>query len=223
MQIMREWSTAILPGIALGVRIEDGEPRTEVVVEPGRLSELPEDWMLVAARAIARVERLIRWSLAQNNYHDWFFIYAQSADDIDALVARLWGGHQRTIQERREAHEKKRKAEARAERLLMRTIVTKDWPGQVDNTRVFLRRLTCYARSDGQCAYCHEPLTFVDGWHVDHVIPTSRGGSDKPDNTVASCANCNVVKGNMTGDEFRRYMSDRNKYRGLKSAHWRNA
>jgi 5-methylcytosine-specific restriction endonuclease McrA len=55
------------------------------------------------------------------------------------------------------------------------------------------------------------------------VIPTSRGGSDKPDNTVASCANCNVVKGNMTGDEFRRYMSDRNKYRGLKSAHWRNA
>ena len=36
----------------------------------------------------------------------------------------------------------------------------------------------------------------------DHVVPKSRGGTDAIANIVMACANCNGVKGSMTGTEF---------------------
>lgn len=47
------------------------------------------------------------------------------------------------------------------------------------------------------CRYCHEtdlPLT------LDHVIPISLGGSDKPDNLVAACGPCNAGKSSSNPD-----------------------
>lgn len=48
-------------------------------------------------------------------------------------------------------------------------------------------------RDNHACRYCGAtaPGTKLA---VDHVIPQSLGGSDKPDNLVASCANCNAGK-----------------------------
>ena len=37
---------------------------------------------------------------------------------------------------------------------------------------------------------------------IDHVIPTSRGGKNDWDNTVACCVKCNTAKGNKTLKEF---------------------
>lgn len=37
----------------------------------------------------------------------------------------------------------------------------------------------------------------------DHLIPTSRGGHDKPYNVVPSCRRCNTEKGNLYLDEYR--------------------
>jgi 5-methylcytosine-specific restriction endonuclease McrA len=31
-------------------------------------------------------------------------------------------------------------------------------------------------------------------WHTDHVIPRSKGGTNKDDNVVLSCATCNMRK-----------------------------
>jgi 5-methylcytosine-specific restriction endonuclease McrA len=31
-------------------------------------------------------------------------------------------------------------------------------------------------------------------WHTDHVIPGSKGGANKDDNVVLSCATCNMRK-----------------------------
>ena len=31
-------------------------------------------------------------------------------------------------------------------------------------------------------------------WHMDHVIPISKGGPDTADNVVAACASCNTSK-----------------------------
>jgi 5-methylcytosine-specific restriction endonuclease McrA len=42
-----------------------------------------------------------------------------------------------------------------------------------------------------QCFYCSAKLTL---YHVDHFIPLSRGGTNWPDNIVASCGPCNVEK-----------------------------
>lgn len=49
-----------------------------------------------------------------------------------------------------------------------------------------------------QCIYCgsREKLT------VDHMIPTSRGGPDHPDNAVMACASCNSSKGDRRLYEF---------------------
>lgn len=45
---------------------------------------------------------------------------------------------------------------------------------------------------DGWCMYCGEPLDL--SFHIDHVMPISKGGSNQRENLVASCPNCNQVK-----------------------------
>lgn len=68
-------------------------------------------------------------------------------------------------------------------------------------------RVESLARRDGwECAYCGAAL----GWghpsvirpEVEHVIPLSRGGSNRLDNLVLSCGPCNRAKGTRTAAEF---------------------
>jgi 5-methylcytosine-specific restriction endonuclease McrA len=49
-----------------------------------------------------------------------------------------------------------------------------------------------YDRQGGKCFYCHEAL---GRYHVDHVIPLSKGGSNGPENLVIACPACNLSKG----------------------------
>ena len=46
-----------------------------------------------------------------------------------------------------------------------------------------------------RCAYCHQPAT---RWEADHIVPRSRGGSDRPSNLALACPTCNLKKGNRT-------------------------
>ena len=48
-------------------------------------------------------------------------------------------------------------------------------------------------RDNHACRYCGAAAPQVK-LNVDHVIPTSLGGSDKPENLVAACADCNGGK-----------------------------
>lgn len=50
------------------------------------------------------------------------------------------------------------------------------------------------------CAYCECPLG--EDWHVEHMIPLSRGGSNDWANIAISCADCNRRKGSKTVEEF---------------------
>jgi 5-methylcytosine-specific restriction endonuclease McrA len=63
-------------------------------------------------------------------------------------------------------------------------------------------------RDNYTCRYCGERPDPTHYWHsmagrygrwmalihVDHVIPKSKGGTDDPDNLVAACQACNLVK-----------------------------
>lgn len=49
-----------------------------------------------------------------------------------------------------------------------------------------------YARQKGCCYYCHKRVG--DAYHVDHVVPLSRGGSNGAENLVIACPSCNVSK-----------------------------
>ncbi len=49
------------------------------------------------------------------------------------------------------------------------------------------------------CAYCGKKDIPLE---VEHIIPKSRGGSDRVSNLTISCRTCNVKKGNQTAEEF---------------------
>jgi 5-methylcytosine-specific restriction endonuclease McrA len=49
------------------------------------------------------------------------------------------------------------------------------------------------------CVYCGRGET---AFEIDHVVPRSRGGSDRVSNLVLSCHDCNTAKGDRTAAEF---------------------
>lgn len=57
-----------------------------------------------------------------------------------------------------------------------------------------------FEQQDGCCFYCDGLLG--RGFHVDHRVPLSRGGSDGPENLVVSCRTCNLEKHAMTDREY---------------------
>lgn len=48
--------------------------------------------------------------------------------------------------------------------------------------------------TDGLCYLCLVPIDFDGEWHVDHVYPRSKGGSDELVNLAATHAACNLKK-----------------------------
>ncbi len=48
------------------------------------------------------------------------------------------------------------------------------------------------AAQRGKCAYCRDSLR--PGYHVDHIHPLSRGGSNWPRNLQLLCKTCNLAK-----------------------------
>lgn len=49
-----------------------------------------------------------------------------------------------------------------------------------------------YERQKGRCYYCHKKVG--KDYHVDHIVPLSRGGSNDPENLVIACPHCNLSK-----------------------------
>ena len=52
-----------------------------------------------------------------------------------------------------------------------------------------------YQRQDGRCYWCSKLVE--NRYHIDHVIPISKGGINTPDNIVISCPFCNGSKNNL--------------------------
>lgn len=50
-------------------------------------------------------------------------------------------------------------------------------------------------RAERVCEYCRAPeAVFNFSFDVDHVIPTSKGGTNSPENLALSCRSCNAYK-----------------------------
>lgn len=60
------------------------------------------------------------------------------------------------------------------------------------------------AQRDGHlCMLCRRPLDYrTDPFHIDHIVPRSRGGSDDRANLCLSCPSCNLRKSNRLPDPF---------------------
>lgn len=57
-----------------------------------------------------------------------------------------------------------------------------------------------YEQQEGRCYYCENELDGV--YHVDHVIPLSKDGSNDPTNLVCACPACNLSKNDRTPEEW---------------------
>lgn len=56
-------------------------------------------------------------------------------------------------------------------------------------------QVSVITRDNGRCVYCGD----TDGpFHLDHIWPVSRGGSNEESNLVTACASCNLSKGSKT-------------------------
>lgn len=58
-----------------------------------------------------------------------------------------------------------------------------------------VRRDRLYARAGGVCGICRLAIDPGESWHVDHIIPLSKGGEHSYANTQPAHARCNVEKG----------------------------
>ena len=66
-----------------------------------------------------------------------------------------------------------------------------------------------WRKTAGHCAYCGKVLDRDKGWHLDHVVPRSKGGRWTESNFVAACPTCNLRKSCMSPQEFKTYLAKR--------------
>ena len=61
-----------------------------------------------------------------------------------------------------------------------------------------------FDKQHGKCAACKDRITKSgrSKYHIDHVIPLKRGGSNWPDNLQLLCKPCNLKKGSMPPEEW---------------------
>lgn len=57
-----------------------------------------------------------------------------------------------------------------------------------------------YLRQHGRCYWCGKRVG--KAYHVDHVIPLSKGGGNGPENLVVACPKCNLSKWAKMPHEF---------------------
>jgi 5-methylcytosine-specific restriction endonuclease McrA len=61
------------------------------------------------------------------------------------------------------------------------------------------RRDAILARDGAVCRYCGDE---AGPFHIDHVEPLARGGSNRDDNLCVACAPCNFAKAAKVGSEW---------------------
>lgn len=91
------------------------------------------------------------------------------------------------------------------------------WKSRAAERRAVLRsvsverveRRDVYERDHGRCQIAlrcngRRTLSYEGGWHLDHIIPLSRGGTHEMANVQVSCPACNLAKGDRAaGDQLR--------------------
>lgn len=101
------------------------------------------------------------------------------------VTVKIWNSNN---PERVKSTKKKAKAKRRA--------LLANAPGF--HTAADIRQL--YEDQEGLCGYCG--IRLPNNYHLDHMQPLSRGGSNWPDNLCLTCPDCNLSKSSKTVDEW---------------------
>lgn len=104
----------------------------------------------------------------------------ENPDKVREKSAR-WAKENR---DKRRANEHRRRAQKRQ--------------SQGDHTDADIKRQ--YKAQKGKCFWCGVKVGKT--YHVDHIVPLSRGGSNSPENLVIACPACNLSKGDKLPHEW---------------------
>lgn len=65
------------------------------------------------------------------------------------------------------------------------------------------RKINAWKEANGNCVYCLRSFNGLSViFHLDHIIPRSKGGTFDPENLIASCESCNCRRGNKDFIEY---------------------
>lgn len=113
----------------------------------------------------------------------------------DKQRARVQSGAQREAWRRHYSkHQEREMARSRAKAQERRARIANVFIEHVDPRIV-------WQQGCGVCGICLSAIDPSERWHVDHIIPISRGGSHSYANTQPAHAACNVAKGDRLPDE----------------------
>lgn len=73
--------------------------------------------------------------------------------------------------------------------------------GFVAKTRRRWNRLRLWQQFEGRCHLCGDPVSLGE-FHVEHVVPLSRGGEDRWSNLNIAHSSCNLSKGSRMLEEI---------------------
>ncbi len=76
---------------------------------------------------------------------------------------------------------------------------SKEWTGRIPWPKWAVVRARIFTRDGHRCTYCGASGVSLE---CDHVVPISKGGSNKDENLVAACIKCNRSKRDKTPDEW---------------------
>lgn len=82
------------------------------------------------------------------------------------------------------------------------SVVVLKYRAKVPYNKATNGRMLIYHRDGYRCQFCAKHFKAAD-LTLDHVQPKSRGGSNRPENLVTACKDCNNRKGARTPEEAR--------------------
>lgn len=130
--------------------------------------------------------------------------WVESNLEKSRAIKAAWREKNRSLENARSAERRKSDPSARRAASLKYYKANRErYRAYVRNRRAAMRRvdgshtqddvLRLYSYQRGRCAHCGTKLG--DDYHVDHVVPISRGGSNSPGNLQLLCPTCNKSKG----------------------------
>ena len=73
----------------------------------------------------------------------------------------------------------------------------------ISETRPIKDKEKSYFLTNNRCSYCNREFTETLKETIDHIVPKSRGGTNRLANKQRCCHECNQLKGNLTLTQFK--------------------
>ena len=155
--------------------------RRYYLANPGLRTEQDRRYRLENADAVREANK--RWRQAnrkrvQNNQKAW----REANPERNQAIKKRWRDTNRDKLAAKERNRRARKASSEG-----------------SHTAADIASL--YTRQAGLCMACRADFTQVE-FHVDHIVPLARGGSNGVENLQLLCAPCNIAKGARDFEEF---------------------